>query len=73
LLRETNRLEEAEPLYRRVVVILCQFEAATGYPHPNLETALANYHDLLAALGLDETTINQKLQEALEPTASRGP
>jgi tetratricopeptide (TPR) repeat protein len=46
LLRATNRLDEAEPLYRRVIDI---FEASLGKNHPNVATALNNLALLLQA------------------------
>ena len=46
LLRETNRLEEAEPLYRRALAI---DEAAYGATHPRVATDLNNLALLLQA------------------------
>jgi hypothetical protein len=62
LLQATNRLAEAEPLMRRVVTILHMFQAATGHEHPHWKTALANYGELLEALGLSEAEMVAKLQ-----------
>jgi tetratricopeptide (TPR) repeat protein len=52
LLQATNRLAEAEPLMRRALAILLQFNAATGHPHPHLQTAEENHAVLLRAMGL---------------------
>ena len=48
LLEDTNRLVEAEPLYRRALKIN---EASYGPDHPNTVTAQENLAALLAALG----------------------
>jgi len=37
LYQATNRLEEAEPLIERQLVIFLQFTRQTGHPHPHLE------------------------------------
>jgi hypothetical protein len=42
LLQDTNRLDEAEPLYRRSVSILLAFTRRTGREHPHLRTTLGN-------------------------------
>jgi tetratricopeptide (TPR) repeat protein len=52
LLQATNRLGEAEPLMRRSITILVAFQHATGHLHPHLRPVLANYLNLLAAMGL---------------------
>jgi len=52
LLRDTNRLGEAEPLFRRMVSILKHFNDSTGHEHPHWRAALANYIGLLQAMGL---------------------
>ena len=57
LLRETNRLEEAEPLYRRMVSILKHFNDSTGHEHTHWQAALANYSGLLQAMGLPQEDI----------------
>jgi type VI protein secretion system component VasF len=50
LLQATNRLAEAEPLYRRAVEVLHRFERENGHRHPNCDMAEENYAALLAAL-----------------------
>jgi len=57
LLQTTNRLGEAEPLMRRMMVIFLAFEGATGHPHPHRDAAIGNYADLLAAMGKSEAEI----------------
>jgi hypothetical protein len=57
LLQASNRLSEAEPLMRRMVVIFLAFERATGHAHPNRDTALGNYAGLLAAMGQSKPEI----------------
>ena len=46
MLRATNRLDEAEPLYHRVVKII---KSSLGPDHPNVATALNNLAELLRA------------------------
>ena len=48
LLQATNRLGEAEPLYRRALAI---FEKSLGADHPNTVTVRENLAALLAARG----------------------
>ncbi len=65
LLQDTNRLDEAEPLMRRHVVILLEFGRRTGHAHPHLQAAFANYEELRTAQGRTETEIWGEL-EALQ-------
>ena len=51
LLYATNRLEEAEPLFRRVLGIN---EKAMGPEHLNVATCLENYASLLREMGRPE-------------------
>jgi hypothetical protein len=64
LLQATNRLSEAEPLYRRALAILVQFTRATGHQHPNLETVRNNYVRVLTALGRSEAETEAALKSA---------
>ena len=48
LLQATNRLAEAEPLFRRALAI---FETSLGPDHPNTVTVRNNLAGLEAALG----------------------
>jgi hypothetical protein len=48
LLKETNRLAEAEPLMRRAIDIL---EKGLGPEHPNTRTVRRNYERLLIEMG----------------------
>jgi hypothetical protein len=72
LLRATNRLGEAEPLYRRGVQILIEFRRRTGYEHPNFRAGRANYSDLLEALGITPDQIEQQLDELIRSPRSEG-
>jgi tetratricopeptide (TPR) repeat protein len=63
LLQDTNRLAEAEPLMRRALVIQIEFTRLTGHKHPHLDTARANYRELLEALGETPDQIDQRLRE----------
>jgi hypothetical protein len=65
-MKATNRLEEAEPLMRRMAEILIAF-SQQGFQHPNLETGLGNYFSLLQALGLSKSEIQAKLQSLQPP------
>jgi tetratricopeptide (TPR) repeat protein len=63
LLKDTNRLEETEPMMRRVVVILLRFTRSTGYLHPHLKAALANYLGILEAMSSGEEEIARRIAE----------
>jgi tetratricopeptide (TPR) repeat protein len=63
LLQATNRLAEAEPLMRRMVKILLNFSRSTGYVHPNLQSAVNNYVNLLRAMGHNDEQIQATLHE----------
>ncbi len=54
LLQATNRLGEAEPLSRRMVLIVLSFTRKTGHHHPHLGVGLDNYRGLLRAMDLDQ-------------------
>jgi len=51
LLRATNRLAEAEPLYRRSLKIFAAFSHRTGHEHPHFCTVINNYAGLISAMG----------------------
>jgi tetratricopeptide (TPR) repeat protein len=57
LLYTTSRLCEAEPLMRRALAIFLAFQRATGHAHPHHDGAIANYTDLLGAMGKSEADI----------------
>ena len=61
LLYVTNRLAEAEPLMRRALLILLKFSCVTGHEHPKLRKFFRNYWQLLEALSLDASQIEQRL------------
>jgi hypothetical protein len=60
LLQDTNRLSEAEPMYRRCLKILFAL-MQQGYQHPNLEAVISNYSGFLQAQGLSEEAMQAKL------------
>ncbi len=66
MLQDTNRLDEAEPLMRRMLEIFWKFTRATGHQHPNLQTAIANYVGLLEQMGYGKEQIEAKLKEVAE-------
>jgi hypothetical protein len=71
LLQATNRLEEAEPLSRRSLAILLLFTRRTGHQHPNFETTLANYVNLLAEKGYDDIQQTKIIETLIESVGNR--
>jgi len=71
VLRDTNRLNEAVPIYRRALAILVQFARATGHQHPKFELVLGNYVRALREIGRTkaeiEAALNSILADAREP------
>lgn len=65
LFQETNRLVEAEPLYRRSLRILAEFGRRTGHEHPHFRETINNYAGLLAAMGLNADEILERLRSAM--------
>ena len=61
LLKAMNRLDEAEPLMRRHVLIFGDFGLTTGHQHPHFEAALTNYSILLKAIGRSEAEVERAL------------
>ena len=66
LLYNTNRLAEAEPLYRQMLRILAEFGHHTGHEHPHFRTAINNYAHLLSAMGLSQDAIAARVRSAIE-------
>ena len=64
LLYQTGRAEEAEPLMRRMAVILLRFERETGHKHPYGDTSIGLYAQLLAAMGRDAASVDAALSAA---------
>ena len=62
LLADTNRLDEAEPLMRRVLVIVLEFTQRVGHRHPHLEAAIENYSGLLTKMGYSEDEVMERLK-----------
>ena len=74
LLQATNRLDQAEPLFGRCLFILHEFFRRTGHEHPNWRAGLANYEDVLRAMGRNEDEVQQALRSLLgEETGEGGP
>ena len=61
LLQATNRLGEAEPPMRRMVLIFLKFQRDTGHPHPHRDAALNNYAILLREMGRSEAEVAAEL------------
>ena len=66
LLQATNRLEEAEPLMRRVVQIFAMFSGLTGHRHPHMDAAMSNYIGLLMAMGQSQDAAMASLVEVVK-------
>jgi tetratricopeptide (TPR) repeat protein len=66
LLAATNRTAEAEPLMRRCLAIRQSFGRSTGFEHPNIHSAIANYTALLEKMGCTNEQVKQRLKEVLE-------
>ena len=73
LLQDTNRLQEAEPLSRRHLDILLHFTRRTGYPHPLLDAALANYKAILERLGRSEAEVEADIRALQEKPGESEP
>ncbi len=63
LLKEIIRLSEAEPLYRRGLQILIDFQRRTGHEHPNSRGCVANFRAFLEALGKTPDQIEEEVDE----------
>ena len=66
LLRDTNRLQEAEPLYWQVLRILAEFGHRTGHEHPHFRAVINNYAELLTAIGLRQDAIAARVGSAIK-------
>ena len=62
LLYATNRLDEAEPLMERVLVIVLEFTRRTGHRHPHLEDAIERYRGLLTKMGHSKDEVMERLK-----------
>ena len=49
-------------MYRRGLLIMARFQAATGHQHPNFEAVVNNYAIALQEMGRTETEIIAELQ-----------
>jgi hypothetical protein len=61
LLQAINRLNEAEPLFRKSLAILVRITLTTGHQHPDLETVRSNYTHALYELGGTQSEIGAAL------------
>ncbi len=71
LLKDTNRLTEAEPLMRRALGIVLDFTRRTGYEHPHLRIVQGNYATILKGLGRSEADIDAELRNLRAEFGSR--
>jgi len=62
LLQDTDRLDEAEPLMRRQLVIFLDCTRRTGHEHPHLQAAFGNYRYLLQEMGKSDTEIEAAIK-----------
>ena len=60
LLKDTNRLAEAEPLMRRALAILSR---SLGVHHPKTETVVRNYWHMLTQMGQRPDQILARLKD----------
>jgi predicted negative regulator of RcsB-dependent stress response len=67
LLKATNRLAEAEPLMRRALVIVLEFQNRTGHEHPNQAAASNNYRQLLKKMGKSDAEIKTTIEALTQP------
>jgi tetratricopeptide (TPR) repeat protein len=72
LLRATDRLAEAEPLFRRCLQILIEFQRRTGHQHPNFRAGRENYVDFLESMGKTPEQIEQHLDALVRSPRSDG-
>ena len=70
LLHATNRIEEAEPLSRRMLVILLKVTRDTGHPHPHLMDAINNYGGILMALGHTQEQATAEVEALVDAVMS---
>ncbi|HYH63278.1 MAG TPA: tetratricopeptide repeat protein, partial [Urbifossiella sp.] len=61
LLRDTGRLVDAEPLYRRAISTLYRVSVSIGHPLPNLDVALNNYRSFLEVQNLPADEVARRL------------
>ena len=66
LLRDTNRLAEAEPLMRRTFLSLVDFTRRTGHDHPHVRDVYRNYAGLLHAMGRSEAEIDEVFDDIMK-------
>ncbi len=60
-----NRLEQAEPLMKRHVLIFKKFYLANGYEHPHWKAGLVDYRNLLLAMKMHQIQVDTKLREVM--------
>ena len=73
MLRDTNRLAEAKPLFRQVLRILAEFGHRTGHEHPHFRTAIDNYAGLISAMGLSQDAIAARMRSAIDGEPEESP
>jgi tetratricopeptide (TPR) repeat protein len=69
VLQDSNRLIEAEPPMRRALAIFVEFTHRTGYRHPHLDAAFANYANLLAAMGKSQAEVDASCAALMGPSS----
>jgi tetratricopeptide (TPR) repeat protein len=63
LLKDANRLDDAEPLMRRAVKIYVKFTHDTGHPHQRLQQVINSYGNLLIQMGRSQAQAAAQLSE----------
>lgn len=67
LLKDTNRLGQADPLMRRMVEIMMIAICAAGHEHPSLKAAVIDYSLLLHTMGRSPEQIRRTMAELSTP------
>ena len=68
LLKMKGDYANAEALFRRALEALLKTSAATGRPHPNLQSILGNYAGCLEKQGRSREAIRNNLEAMMRPS-----
>jgi hypothetical protein len=61
LLKDTNRLTEAEPMMRRALLICFKVTRETGYEYPYLRMAFGEYYTLLLKMAMQQDEVFKRI------------
>jgi hypothetical protein len=65
LYKDTNRLQEAEPLMERSLLIIIRFTRNTDYPHPHLYNSIKSFASLLQQIGYSKEQVHERLKKLM--------